>query len=96
MRACAIALLALGIFLLGHAAFDECRGTTHMPLNLFGMDGLTSMNSHYLRVIPVTRSQYPEMFREFMDRHWLYAGSITVIGCALFAASISAGNYLKE
>jgi hypothetical protein len=94
MRACAIVFFVLGFFLLSHAAYDECRGTTRMPTNLFGTDGLNGVDSHYLRV--VTRSQNPDMFREFMGRHWLYAGSIAAVGCALFAASKSDWIHLKE
>ena len=84
MRGWSIALLVLGIFLLAHSTYDECRGVTHKPLSF----SRRRFNTTYLYRIPVWREQNPELFRQFMTWHWIYAGFFTGIGCALFIASM--------
>ena len=84
MRGWSIALLAIGIFLLAHSTFDECRGVTHKPVSF----RRRAFNTAYLYQIPVSREQNPELFRQFMTGHWLYAGFSIGIGCALFVASM--------
>jgi hypothetical protein len=80
MRGWSVLLLVLGLFLLAHSTYDECRGITHKPLSL----ARRRFNSGYLYRIPVRREQNPELFRQFMTGHWLYAGLFTGIGVALF------------
>ncbi len=81
MRLTSLILIALGVFLLVHSAFDEIRGTTHKPYHWLG---IRRYNSWYLYSIPVQRDKNPELFHEFMTTHWIYAGLVSGIGCALY------------
>lgn len=80
MRALSYILIALGVFLLAHAVYDECRGRTHMPVRLSGR----RFNTRYLYTLPVFRANNPELFRKFMTTHWIYAGLIAGAGCGLY------------
>ena len=80
-------LLALGIFLLAVAAYDQCRGITHKPLTIFRAYGESRNNRRYLYRIPVHREQNPQLFSDFMRTHWIYATAITAVGIALYLGS---------
>lgn len=82
-------LIVLGICLLACAAHDEARGRTHKPLQILR---LRRFNSAYLYRIPVDRAQNPQLFRQFMTVHWIYAGLISGVGCALYIASKPSKN----
>ncbi len=83
MRRLSYILIVLGVILLALAAYDEASGTTHMPLQLFSFHRHT-YNGGYLYRRIVRRSEQPELFRQFMTRHWIYAGLIAGVGCALY------------
>lgn len=83
MRIASLILVALGVYLLVHAAYDEYRGATHMPLRLIRLRGSRS-NSAYLYRIVVRQNQNPELFRRFMTTHWIYASLIEGVGVALY------------
>ncbi len=67
--------------MLAHCAIDEIHGITHKPYQWFG---LRRYNSRYLYAIPVRRENNPELFREFMTTHWIYAVLVSGVGCGLY------------
>lgn len=83
MRALSYVLIVLGVILLALAVNDEVSGTTHVPLQPRSFRR-HAYNSGYLYRRIVRRSEQPQLFREFMTWHWVYAGLIAGIGCALY------------
>src|ERR1700722_6223963 len=81
MRTLSYILLALGIYLLGHALYDECSGVTHQPISFFYR---RHTHSGYLYSIPVRRDNNPQLFHEFMVKHWVYGGLMAGLGLALY------------
>ncbi len=84
MRLVAGILVATGIYLLGCAAFDEWRGSTHQPFYFIGRH---RYNSAYLYRLSVAKANNPELFRKFMGRHWVYAAAFSVGGVILILAA---------
>lgn len=74
MRALAYMLIALGIWLLASACYDDYRGSTTKPAMLMGM----RHNRAYLYSVLVPREQNPELFHEFMVTHWISAFLVEV------------------
>jgi hypothetical protein len=89
MRALSYILIALSVYLLGHAVYDEYRGSTTMPVSFVGPGGilLRRSNSRYLYSWPVQRENNPSLFHEFMVKHWIYAGLIGGLGLILCLAN---------
>ena len=83
MRILSCIFIALGIYLLARAGYDEFRGSTTKPLTLMGRHH----NTAYLYSIPVLRENNPKLFREFMVTHWIYASLVGAVGCILYARS---------
>jgi hypothetical protein len=81
MRVLSSILIALGIYLLASAGYDEYRGSTTKPAT-FG--GRHHYNTAYLYRLHVLRANNPELFHQFMVSHWVYASIIEVAGCILF------------
>jgi hypothetical protein len=77
MRALSCILIALGIYLLAASAYDEFRGITRKPATLVGK---ARSNHAYLYRMPIRREQDPELFRQFMEIHWLYAAGFEGAG----------------
>jgi hypothetical protein len=75
-------LILLGIYLLVVTGYDEFRGVTHKPYA-----PISRMRSAraYLYRIPVRREQNPELFRQFMMGHWIWAIGIEGVGWVLYA-----------
>jgi len=83
MRVLSYILIALGICLLVAAGYDEYRGITGKPLAL----GIRHRhNSGHLYRLRVSKVQTPQLFRQFMTTHWLYATLIGGVGCILYLA----------
>ena len=80
MRALSYILMVLGIFLLVNAGYEEFHGSTTKPVALMGR----RYNTAYLYRIRVLRDNNPELFREFMSTHWIYASVIEGAGCFLY------------
>jgi hypothetical protein len=80
MRALSYILIALGIYLLACAGYDEFRGSTTKPATLMGR----RHNTAYLYSLRVLRTNNPELFRGFMVTHWIYAALMVVAGCILY------------
>jgi hypothetical protein len=74
-------LILLGAYLLATSVYDELRGVTHKP---FGPGTGRRWNQAYLYRIPVRREQNPELFRQFMTGHWLWAVGIEGVGWFLY------------
>ncbi len=74
-------LILLGIYLLAIAGYDEWRGVTHKP---YVLEGGRRYNQGYLYRIPVQREQNPELFRQFMTGHWIWAIGIEGVGWILW------------
>jgi hypothetical protein len=87
MRVLSFILIALGLYLLGSAYYDEYRGSTFKPAALRGGRAGPSFNRGYLYSIPVSREQNPELFRRFMVKHWIYAVVVEAAGCILYMKS---------
>jgi hypothetical protein len=85
MRALSYILIALGICLLASAGHDEFGGNTTQPATVMGR----RHNSAYLYSLRVPRKNNPELFREFMVTHWIYASLVEVAGCLLYVRSKS-------
>jgi hypothetical protein len=83
MRVLSYILIALGIYLLTSAAYDEYRGSTTKPATLIGR----RYNTAYLYSLHVLRDNNPELFREFIVTHWIYASLIEAAGCILYMKS---------
>ncbi len=79
---CSYILILLGIYLFVAAGYDEFRGVTHKPYALIGR---RRYYQAYLYRIPVRREQNPELFRQFMMGHWMWAIGIEGIGWVLYA-----------
>ena len=80
MRALSYILIVLGIYLLVNAGYEEFHGSTTKPLTLMGR----RHNSAYLYRTHVLRENNPELLRQFMTTHWIYASLIQGAGCFLF------------
>jgi hypothetical protein len=80
MRGLSYILIALGIYLLAATGYDEYRGITYKPASLLRT---RRYNQAYLYRIPVHREQNPELFRQFMNTHWLYAVGVEGVGLIL-------------
>jgi hypothetical protein len=63
--------------------YDELRGSTTKPLTLMGR----RHNRVYLYSLPVQKNNNPELFREFMVTHWIYATVVAGAGCILYSRS---------
>ena len=87
MRPLAYIFIALGIYLLVCAGFDEVRGITHKPVTFLRTFGTSRFNGWYLYSIPVRREQNPPLFRKFMVTHWIYAVLIESAGWILYLKS---------
>lgn len=85
MRVLSFIAIALGIYLLASAGYDELRGVTRKPVTLLSLK--RRFNTSYLYSIPVQRQQNPELFRRFMLTHWIYAIVIEGVGCVLYLNS---------
>jgi hypothetical protein len=83
MRVLSYILIALGIYLLAAAGYDEYRGITGKPL-AFGTR--RRHNSVHLYRMRVSKVETPQLFRQFMTTHWMYATLIAGLGCVLFLA----------
>jgi hypothetical protein len=81
MRAISYILILLGIYLLVTATYDEFRGITRKPATLMRR---ARYNPAYLYRIPVRQEQNPELFRQFMEIHWLYAAGFEGAGLVLW------------
>jgi hypothetical protein len=88
-RAFSYILMILGIYLLIDAGCQEFRGVTVRPLKYlpFSRRAILDHRHHgyYLFRVRVFKRNNPELFREFMDTHWLYAVLIEVWGILLCA-----------
>ena len=73
--------MVLGIYLLVNAGFEEFHGSTTKP---FALWPTRRYNTAYLYRIQVLRENNPELFRQFMTGHWIYACLIEGVGCVLF------------
>lgn len=76
-------LILLGIYLLAAAGYDEFRGITTKPVSLLG-EHRHGMGHAYLYRIPVHREQDPELFRQYMTGHWIWAVGIEGAGWILY------------
>jgi hypothetical protein len=74
-------LILLGIYLLVATSYDELRGITTKPLTPGHNRGL---GHAYLYRIPVRREQNPELFRQFITGHWIWAVGIEGVGLILY------------
>ena len=83
MRVLSFILIALGIYLLAAAFYQECQGRTFKPAMLPGKATGMGANRGYLYSIPVLKNQNPELFRKFMVTHWIYAAVVEAGGCLL-------------
>jgi hypothetical protein len=83
MRALSYILIALGIYLLVSAFYQEYQGITFQPAMFPGKARGMSANRGYLYSIPILKDQNPELFRKFMVTHWIYAAVVEVGGCLL-------------
>jgi hypothetical protein len=83
MRVLSYILIALGIYLLAAAFYQEYQGRTFKPAMLPGKATGMNANRGYLYSIPVLKHQNPELFRKFMVAHWIYAAVVEVGGCLL-------------
>jgi hypothetical protein len=84
MRALSYILIALGIYLLAAAFYQEYQGRTFKPAMLPGKATGMGANRGYLYSIPVLKNQNPELFHKFMVTHWIYAAVVEVGGCLLY------------
>ena len=84
MRALSYILIALGIYLLASACYQEYHGRTFKPAMLQGKATGMGANRGYLYSIPVLREQNPELFHQFMVTHWIYAVAVEAGGCLLY------------
>jgi hypothetical protein len=94
MRAMSYVLIILGIYLLASAGFEKIRGKTPRPFRYvpFSQRSLLEndeVDPTYKFSAPVLKSKQPEMFRGFINAHWLYAFIIEFAGICLWAAQDS-------
>jgi len=82
MRVLSYILLALGIFLLASAGYDEFRGVTHKPADL--LRRRHASYSGYLYRIPIVRDNSPGLFQAAIKTHWIYLAVVLVAGVILF------------
>jgi hypothetical protein len=87
MRSLAYILLAIGMVLVGCAIYDEVRGSTTQPYQWLGRHRYYNRYIYRLRVL---RSNNPELFRQFMSRHWVYAAFFGVGGVIVLLAAQNA------
>ena len=80
MRALSYILIALGIYLMANAGYDELHGSTTKPATFMGR----RHNTAYLYSLRVLRANNPELFRGFMVTHWIYASLVEGTGCILY------------
>jgi hypothetical protein len=73
-------LIVFGVYLMASSGYDEWRGITHKPYVLAGR----RHHQAYLYRIAVDREQNPELFRQFMTLHWIWAVGIEGVGWVLF------------
>jgi uncharacterized membrane protein len=83
-------LIVLGIYLLAHAGYQEWRGDTirpamYLPFTKRAILERGHVNHGYQFHIHVLKKNNPELFREFMEAHWLWAVLIEVAGIVLCA-----------
>jgi hypothetical protein len=83
MRVLSYILIAPGICLLASAGYDEFHGSTTKPETLMGK----RHNTAYLYSRHVLRENNPELFREFMVTHWIYASLVEAAGCILYLSN---------
>jgi hypothetical protein len=76
-------LIVLGIYLLVSAGYDEFRGSTTTP----AMHLEKHHNTAYLHSLPLLKKNEPELFREFMATHWIYASLVEISGFTLYLKS---------
>jgi len=78
-------LILLGIYLLAAAGYDEFQGITTKPVSLLPHKGLQrGTGQAYLYRIHVHQDQDPQLFRQFMTGHWLWAVGLEGIGWILY------------
>jgi hypothetical protein len=92
MRAVACIIIAVGIYMLASAGYDEYRGITTKPASF----GRRHHNAAYLYRIPVLRSRNPELFHRFMTTHWIYASLVVVGGCVLYIQNLRLRSIYAE
>lgn len=83
-------LILLGIYLLTHAAYQEFTGDTvrpyqYLPFTRRAILARRNPNPYYQFRIHVLKQNNPELFREFMTAHWVWAVLIAGIGVYLNA-----------
>ena len=91
MRVLSYLLIVLGIYLLASAGYQEFRGDTIRPLEYLPFTKHAILehrhNTAYLFHIHVLKKNNPELFREFMEAHWLWAVLIEAAGIVLLVRS---------
>ena len=74
-------LVALGIYLLVRAGYDQTRGVTVEPLRI--------QAQYYRSVFEPSASESeadnPKLFGEYMTTHWVRAFATAGVGCLLWA-----------
>ncbi|MGD0816349.1 MAG: hypothetical protein ABSA83_22380 [Verrucomicrobiota bacterium] len=80
-------LIVLGIYLLASAGCQEFRGDTVRPAMYLPFTRRAILdrghNHAYQFRIHVLKKNNPELFREFMEAHWLWAVLIEAAGIVL-------------
>jgi hypothetical protein len=81
-------LIILGIYLLAHAGYQELRGDTirpevYLPFTKRAILDTGHRNKAWQFRIHVLKKDNPELFREFMEAHWLWAIVIEAAGIVL-------------
>ena len=84
MRALSYILIVFGIYLLGRAVYQEYSGRTFKPAALLLKATGREANRGFLYSRPVLRNQNPELFRQFMWKHWIYAVVVETGGWFLY------------
>jgi hypothetical protein len=90
MRLLSYILMLLGIYLLAVAAYQEIHGRTTRPAMFLPFterairERRHSFNN-YIFSVPVLKRNNPQLFREFMTTHWVWAALILGGGVVLNA-----------
>ena len=84
--------MAVGIYLLASAGYQEFRGSTirpemYLPFSKRAILENRHANHRYQFSIIVLKKNNPELFREFMEAHWLWAVLIEAAGIVLLVRS---------
>lgn len=87
-RISGIIVIVIGIFLLGHAAYQEIHGVTYKPLMDLPFTRRSVLDRHigtYAYRIPIEKTINPKLFREFMNIHWIWAAAVEAVGIFILA-----------